>query len=198
METGTGKSTLLLSHLSRHHTVFTLAGDQDTSYAAVLASPLLNRESVEFVLGPTQVTLPARHFDRPVQVALIDGPHAYPFPDLEYYHTYPHLDEGALLVLDDVHIPTLFHLFAFLREDPMFQLVEVVGTTAFFRRTSAPTFPPTEDNWWTQTYNWNRFPVSGWPAWGGLRPRIRNLVPVGVRRRFKRAIPPRLRRWLIS
>ncbi len=55
--------------------------------------------------------------------------------------------------MDDIHIPTIGHLFEFLKADDMFALLEVFGHTAFFRRTAAPTFPPTKDNWWLQNYN---------------------------------------------
>src|SRR5690606_15817132 len=54
-ETGTGKTTLLLSHLSERHTVF--AVDYGRSLSVTRQSPLLRRERVEFVEGPTQRTL---------------------------------------------------------------------------------------------------------------------------------------------
>ncbi len=195
LETGTGRSTLLLSNLSPQHTVFTVPDD---SLTATLASPLLRRESVTVVEGPTQLTLPRHRFEHQIDLVLLDGPHAYPFRDLEYYYVYPHLSTGALLVLDDIHIPTVNNLFRFVSEDRMFERVEVVGTTAFLRRTSAPAFPTDEDSWETQRYNLERFPLSGWPAWGGPRPRMRNLVPRRVRRVVKGVIPKRLRQWLIS
>jgi hypothetical protein len=155
-ETGSGASTLLLSHLSRSHTVFAL--DANTgSIRAVEGSPLLRPNVVRFVEGPTQVTLPAHQFKERLQLALIDGPHGYPFPDLEYYYLYPHLDADALLIVDDIHIPTITNLFDFLRADDMFALQEVVETTAFFRRTTAPTFSPTGDGWWLQGYNRRAF-----------------------------------------
>ena len=88
-----------------------------------------------------------------------DGPHGYPFPELEYYFFYPHLDEDALLVIDDIHIPTIFRLFSFLREEAMFDFLGVASTTAFFRRNSSPAFHPLGDGWWLQNYNKNRFPV---------------------------------------
>jgi hypothetical protein len=194
LETGVGRSTLLLSNISHQHTVFTVPDD---SLQATLASPLLRRESVTVVKGPTQVTLPRHKFEHEIDLALLDGPHAYPFPDLEYYYVYPHLSTGALLVLDDIHIPTVNHLFRFVSEDSMFEVVDLVGTTAFLRRTSAPCFPTHEDGWETQRYNLDRFPLSGWPAWGGPRPRARNLVPLRVRRLVKGVLPKRLRQWLI-
>jgi hypothetical protein len=159
-ETGVGKSTLLFSHLSKHHTVFALDDTGGTnSLGQVRASPLLNQASVEFVLGPTQETLPRYRFVEQLQLVLIDGPHGYPFPDLEYYFFYPHLDENALLIIDDIHIPTIFRLFSFLREDAMFDFLGVASTTAFFRRNSVPLFNPTGDGWWLQNYNRSRFPI---------------------------------------
>jgi hypothetical protein len=155
-ETGSGASTLLLSHLSDHHTVFAMDGGTG-SVRAVASSPLLRPGIVTFVEGPTQLTLPAYEFRQRLQLALIDGPHAYPFPDLEYYYFYPRLETDALLVLDDIHIPTITNLFDVLRADEMFAVEEVVETTAFFRRTAAPTFPPTEDGWWRQGYNKRAF-----------------------------------------
>jgi hypothetical protein len=158
VETGCGVSTLLLSHLSQDHKVFALA--EGDSMSAVRSSPLLNKPHVEFIEGATQQTLPHYKFENKLQLALIDGPHGYPFPDLEYYFIYPQLEENAILILDDIHIPNLYNIFAFLKEDEMFELMEVVGTTAFFRRTNAPLLDPVADGWWLQNYNKNRFPIN--------------------------------------
>jgi hypothetical protein len=152
VETGAGASTLLFSHLSEDHTVFAM--DAGTgSVRAIETSPLLRREVVTFVEGPTQATLPLHTFTHLLQLVLIDGPHGYPFPDLEYYYLYPHLDRDALLIVDDIHIPTITNMFEFISADEMFALQEVVETTAFFRRTDAPTFSTIGDGWWTQRYN---------------------------------------------
>lgn len=151
METGSGLSTIVFSLLSSDHKVF--AVDCGGSVTQVRQSPWLNSATVEFILGPTQLTLPGYVFQHPLQLALIDGPHGYPFPDLEYFYIYPHLEENSLLIVDDIHIPTIQNMFRFLREDDMFDLLEVFHHTAFFRRTAAPTFPPTRDGWWQQNFN---------------------------------------------
>jgi len=160
VETGCGKSTLLLSWVSKRHTVFTLAeypnGEPSSGYKLVSESSLLNSDSVDFVLGPSQQTLPRWTDRHPIQLAFIDGPHGYPFPELEYYNLYPRLETDALLVIDDIQIPTIGNLFQFLSEDRMFSLEEVVGNTAFFRRTAEPLFDPLADNWETQEYNLRR------------------------------------------
>jgi hypothetical protein len=157
VETGAGKSTLLLSHLSEHHVVFALDAGQSLTRAS--HSSLLRRDRVQFVDGPSQHTLMNYQFTAPLQLAFIDGPHGFPFPNMEYWKLYPHLEAGGLLVIDDIHIPTIRQLFDFVREDAMFTLIETVGKTAFFERTSADTFSPVEDGWWLQNFNVRRFPV---------------------------------------
>ena len=157
VETGAGKSTLLLSHLSDHHLVFAVNDGQSLDRAR--QSPLLRKRTTEFVEGPTQITLMNHQFTEPLQLAFIDGPHGFPFPNMEYWKLYPHLETGGLLIVDDIHIPTIRQLFDFLREEPMFTLLETVGKTAFFERTTAATFSPVQDGWWLQDYNTRRFPV---------------------------------------
>lgn len=150
-ETGSGKTTLLLSHLSQCHTVF--ACDFGNSIANVRESSLFREDAVTFVEGPTQLTLPNFTFDAPFDLVLLDGPHGYPFPDLEYYYFYPHLKQGGLLLVDDIQIPTIRRMFEIIAADDMFELLETVDNMAFFRRTAAPLFNPVGDNWWIQGYN---------------------------------------------
>lgn len=120
---------------------------------AVQGSELLRPGSVEFVVGPTQRTLLGHEFDAQIDVAYLDGPHAYPFPELEYWAVYPHIPSGGLLVIDDVQIPTIANLFDVLRSDAMWDLIEVADTTAFFRRTAAAGVEPYGEGWWLQAYN---------------------------------------------
>ncbi len=152
VETGSGASTLLLSHLSGRHLAFTV--DSGTgSLENVKSSPLFRSENVTVIEGPTQLTLPRFSFRDPIQLALIDGPHGFPFPDLDYYYIYPHIERDGVLVLDDIQIRSIHNLFEFLSADDMWHLDEVVENTSFFRRTEAPTFPTTGDGWWLQKYN---------------------------------------------
>lgn len=155
VETGCGLSTLLLSNLSERHTAFTLPyGD---SLQNTQAHPYLRSGTTKFVIGPSQVMVPRWQFSDPVDFALIDGPHAYPFPDLEYYFLYPHIRAGGVLVIDDIHIPTIQRLYEFLRDDEMWEHRGDARTTAFFRRTASPVFDPLGDNWPGQRYNRRRF-----------------------------------------
>ena len=155
-ETGCGLTTLIFSNLSTDHTSF--ADGSGDSLPNTQAHPYFNGAAARFVVGPSQATLPHHSFDKPLDLILLDGPHAYPFPDLEYYYFYPWLRQGGILVIDDVHIPTIGNLYDFLREDEMWAHLGDVETTAFFRRTDAPTHPPRDDDWPTQRYNRRYFP----------------------------------------
>lgn len=178
VETGTGASTLVFSHLSQSHTVFAL--DSDDSITMVRRNPLLNRQVTTFVDGPTQKTLPVHSFPLPLQAVLLDGPHAYPFPDLEYFYLYPHIEKGGLLVIDDIHIPSIQNLFRVVSHDHMFRLLEVCGKTAFLRRTDAPLFDPWGDGWWLQGFNRRTI----WKySWGD---RLKSLVPNRFRPLFRK------------
>jgi predicted O-methyltransferase YrrM len=162
-ETGCGKSTIFLSRLSKTHKVFCLddRGEGDgSSVEYFMKCPATSSENLEIIYGPTQLTLPKYEDHTPYDLVLIDGPHGYPFPDLEYYYFYPHLRIGGLLIVDDIHIPTIGRLADFISEDAMFELVEFIDTTAIFRRTDAPAFDPTGDGWWRQDYNRRRAPFS--------------------------------------
>ncbi len=151
VETGAGKSTLFFSHLSENHTVFAI--DIGQSLTMVRGSDLLNKEVVEFVEGPTQLTVPSYAFKEKLDIVLIDGPHGYPFPDLEYYYFYPHIAENGLLIIDDINIPSIKRMAEIIKADEMFDCVEVSSKTMILKRTSAPTFDPLADGWWDQEYN---------------------------------------------
>jgi len=172
-ETGCGASTILLSRLSLKHTAFCYddRGHENSSVDFVRKAPVFDASRVQFCFGPTQLTLRTFEFDEKLDFVLLDGPHAFPFPELEYYFIYPHLKSGAILAVDDVHIPTLFNLYRFLREDDMFSFVRKVENIAIFRRTERPTFDPLGDGWDIQAYNRRRFPLLG------LDDRIARYVP---------------------
>jgi len=158
-ETGCGKSTILMSNISSNHTVFCLDDRDQRDQSSVnffTECPLTRTERVQTVFGPTQVTLPAFRQHRTYDIVMIDGPHGWPFPELEYYFFYPHIAIGGYLILDDCHIPSIGRMADILAEDAMWSLQGFAATTALFRRTQAPLFDPLGDGWWEQRYNRRR------------------------------------------
>ena len=162
-ETGCGKSTILFSNLSQHHTAFcnddTSEGD-NSSINFFKDCRLTRNDRVRLELGPTQKTLPKYENFKSYDCVMIDGPHGFPFPEMEYYYFYPHVRPGGVLILDDVHISSIGRLADFIAEDAMWEFVELVSTTAVFRRTGAPAFDPTGDGWWQQDFNRRRVQAS--------------------------------------
>lgn len=167
IETGCGLTTLLLSQISNNHLVFSI--NDGNSIEAVKKSNLLKKESVRFIEAPTQKSLPHFKFDNKIDLALLDGPHGYPFPDLEYYFIYPHIKEGGFLIIDDIQIPTINRMYKILKEDKMYDIFKIVNTTAILKRTSCDVFDPYADGWWLQEYNRRRYPC-------GIKQKIKKLL----------------------
>lgn len=152
-ETGCGGSTILLSHLSRQHTAFAIEGENRT-ISELSRCPDLQCGNVTFVEGRTKDTLPRHRFQAPLDLVLLDGPHAYPLPQIEYAHLFPHLRRGGWLIIDDLQIPSVHELFRFLRREPGVELEGVIARTAFFRKIEdecARNAGP--DGWWLQGMN---------------------------------------------
>jgi hypothetical protein len=179
-ETGSGKTTLLFSRLSDNHTAFAL--DCGGSVSRVKDCDLFKAKTVTFVEGPSQVTLPHYRFKEKLQMALIDGPHAYPFPDLEYYYFYPQMAEGGLLLIDDINIPSIERMCEIIGSDDMFELLEVVQNTAFFRRTTAPLIDPLGDDWPRQGFNRSHYEYAmAREQSSPTSRRITRLIPSGLK-----------------
>jgi hypothetical protein len=149
-ETGCGGSTIVLSHLSKRHIAFGIEG-QDRTITELRAHPGLKAENVVFVEGETRFTVPSYRFGAELDLLLLDGPHAYPLPQLEFGHLFPLVRVGGWVVIDDIQIPSVHQLFAFLKQDPSVVLEEIVVRTAFFRRVGAVDHGP--DGWELQPLN---------------------------------------------
>jgi Methyltransferase domain len=159
-ETGCGASTIIFAEYGHRHRAYCYDDSREDNSSVDYAKsyPGFKADHVDWVFGPTQHTLISKPPVGPLDMVLIDGPHGYPFPDVEYFFFYPHIRKDGILIIDDIHIPSITNLFKFLSADDMFYLDSVVLTTAFFRRTEEPTFSPTGDGWWQQRYNIQRFP----------------------------------------
>jgi hypothetical protein len=149
-ETGCGGSTMVLSQASQRHIAFAIEG-KDRTITELRKQDSLRTESVVFVEGETKDTLPGYQFDGQMDLVLLDGPHAYPLPQIEFTYLFPHIRLGGWIVIDDIQIPSVYELFRFLREEPSVVLEDVVMRTAFFRRTEAA--EPGPDGWRLQRMN---------------------------------------------
>jgi predicted O-methyltransferase YrrM len=163
VETGCGASTILFSKYCERHTVYTYddRAEENSSVNFVLEHPEFRADKVKWIFGPTQRTIFSDPLDHDVDMMLIDGPHGYPFPELEYFAFYKRLKPGGVLIVDDIHIPTIYNLYKFLLQDDSFYSHGVVATTAFFQRSDTPPINMEGDEWTLQRYNIQNFPAVG-------------------------------------
>jgi hypothetical protein len=91
---------------------------------------------VTFHIGPSQEVLP-RLEPRPLDLALIDGAHGFPYPILDWWFLAPRLRVDGRLVLDDCYFPPVGALVDFLRGQPNWELADIPGRrTVAFRKLS--------------------------------------------------------------
>jgi precorrin-6B methylase 2 len=169
-ETGCGGSTIVLSQASDRHVAFAIEG-ADGTIAELRKRSDLRAENVTFVEGETKDTLPGYRFEGELDLALLDGPHAYPMPQIEFAYLFPRIRLGGWLVLDDIQIPSVYELFHFLERESSVVLEEVVVRTAFFRTASAVERGP--DGWASQGINRHTIWRYSW------RDRLRRLLGKG-------------------
>jgi Methyltransferase domain len=149
-ETGCGGSTIVLSHISKHHTAFAMEG-ADRTITGLSQHSDFRPDTVAFVEGETKRTLPLHLFEDRLDLALLDGPHAYPLPQLEFAYLFPQVRVGGWVALDDIQIPSVHELVRFMRMEPSIVLEEVAVRTAFFRKIRECDLGP--DGWQHQGMN---------------------------------------------
>jgi hypothetical protein len=166
-ETGCGGSTIVLSHVSQNHTAFAIEG-ADRTITGLRQYSGFRADNVVFVEGETRRTLPLHSFESPLDLALLDGPHAYPLPQLEFAYLFPQVRVGGWVALDDIQIPSVYELFRFLRLESSMVLEEVAVRTAIFRKIRECGLGP--DGWQHQGMNRHGILRYSW------RERLRRLV----------------------
>src|SRR5579863_709207 len=127
-ETGCGGSTIVLSQASEHHTSFAIEG-QERTITGLRQTSDFRGDHVVFVEGETRDTVPRHPFEGELDLVLLDGPHAYPLPQIEFAYLFPHLRVGGWLVVDDIQIPSVHNLFTFLKKESSLVLEEIAVRT---------------------------------------------------------------------
>lgn len=166
-ETGCGSSTVAFSHHAARHVVYcdddTASGTADLAY--VREHPDLRADRVSYIVGPTPETLFNESTLGEIDALLINGSHAYPIPDLEYFALERHLKPQGLLMISDIRVPAVKRMFDILLQDERLRLDRVVDSTAFFFRVADDAFVATEQDWRGQRYNRLSYPAHNWSAY---------------------------------
>jgi hypothetical protein len=133
LETGSGASSIVFAASGAQHTVISPAPDEHDRIKAWCAEHGISTERVTFVPESSDVALGAG--DGPLDLALLDGAHLFPFPALDWFHTSRRLKVGGRVVLDDANLPSVNMVVRFLRSSPSWELEGAISyRTVCFRK----------------------------------------------------------------
>jgi predicted O-methyltransferase YrrM len=118
------------------HIAITPNGKEAEAIRDYAAKNQISLSRVEFVIESSDSYLP-RCAIRDLDLVLIDGKHAFPWPIIDWFYTADKLTEGGIVILDDAELSSVAVLKDFMQEDPHWELVKSFGRHAVaFRKVS--------------------------------------------------------------
>jgi hypothetical protein len=145
LETGAGASTIVFAAGGADHEALTPSAEEAERITAECARRGISTERVHFRIGSSPEML--RTWEgRPLDLVLIDGAHAFPYPTLDWWFLAPHLKVGGLMLLDDAYMPPVAAVVDHLRASPAWALEEPVSFRTAVARKLGEEVPPGE---WT-------------------------------------------------
>ena len=126
LETGAGASTIVFAARGAHHETVTPSAEEADRILAQCDRRGISTENLTFRIGSSADVL--RDWGpRPLDLALIDGAHAFPYPTLDWWFLAPHLKIGGLMVLDDAYMPPVAAVVDHVRASNAWRLEEPVS-----------------------------------------------------------------------
>lgn len=135
LETGSGLSTVLLAALGSNHTCITPSQAEADRILAYCDGHAIDSSALTFEIGCSDEVLPGMSRKPLLDLVLIDGNHGFPAPILDWYYAASRLAPGGLVVFDDIALPAVAHLCAFVDRDPRFSVHRRTEKWAAYRRT---------------------------------------------------------------
>ena len=173
LETGSGISTLAFAMRQSRHTAITPSTEEVARIRSYAAANQVSLDTVEFVTEPSEQYLPCcKAAD--LDLVLIDGKHAFPWPIIDWFFTADKLKQNGLLVLDDLQMSSVSMLVNFLREDPRWRIAKSFGRRALVVEKIACSVH--DVSWHMQPYITRRY---------GRKARLLSALGIHRRQRFK-------------
>jgi Methyltransferase domain len=146
LETGSGLSTIVFAAKGGRHTAISPVIAEHEAITAWCAGNGIKTGSLQLLCGSSHEVLVSDRASEPLDVALIDGAHAFPMPILDWFFIAPHLKVGGHLLLDDAYQPSINMLVKYLRASDAWEMEGVVGhQTPCFRKLSDDWLEPAWD-----------------------------------------------------
>jgi hypothetical protein len=126
LEVGSGASTIVFAARGTIHEAITPDPNEEAAVQAQCTALAIDASAVTFHIGASQDVLPLWE-PRPLDLALIDGAHGFPYPILDWWHISPHVKVGGHVLLDDAYLPAVGVIVDFVRRSPAWRLEEAVS-----------------------------------------------------------------------
>jgi predicted O-methyltransferase YrrM len=143
LETGAGASTIVFAARGADHEAVTPSADEAERIRAECDRRGISTERVRFRIGSSADVL--RTWEpRALDLALVDGAHAFPYPTLDWWFLAPHLKVGGVMLLDDAYMPPVAAVVDHLRGSPAWALERPASFRTAVARKLADEIPPSE------------------------------------------------------
>jgi hypothetical protein len=171
LETGAGASTIVFAARGADHETVTPSQEEADRIVAECERRGISTANVTFRIGFSADVLrdcPGR----PLDLVLVDGAHAFPYPTLDWWFLAPHLKVGGLMLLDDAFMPPVAAVVDHLRNSQAWRLENPVSFRTAVARKLADEVPDGE---------WKGERVAGRMNFRYLPPRRRAVAAVRQR-----------------
>ena len=134
LETGAGLSTLIFALRGSLHVAVTPSKAEITSIRDYAADKGVSLDSVSFICEVSEEYLPRCQL-ADLDLVLLDGKHAFPWPMVDWFYTADRLKQGGLMIIDDAQMRSVGVLRDFMTADPAWNLVrDFAGKTVVFQK----------------------------------------------------------------
>lgn len=132
-ETGAGASSVVLLAAGARHTSLSPSKEEAERVRATCTSRGIPTGDYEHVVGESQFALPDYGPEPVLDLALVDGDHAFPAPAIDWFHLTRWCREGAIVALDDVQLWQVRVVTQLLDRDAAFDRLQVTPRWAAYR-----------------------------------------------------------------
>jgi hypothetical protein len=134
LETGAGLSTLVFALRGAAHIAVTPSKPEINCIRDYAAENAISLDSVRFICEPSEKYLPRGEITD-LDLVLLDGKHAFPWPMVDWFYSADRLKPGGLMLIDDAQMRSVGVLRDFMSIDPAWNLVkDFAGKTVVFRK----------------------------------------------------------------
>jgi predicted O-methyltransferase YrrM len=121
LETGAGASTIVFAAAGAEHEAVTPSQHEADRILAECERRGISTGTLTFRIGSSAEIL--RDWEpRELDLVLVDGAHAFPYPTLDWWYLAPHLKAGGLMLLDDAYMPPVGAVLDHLRHSDAWRI----------------------------------------------------------------------------